>query len=45
MQKKLSKTQNTEENKELIKVIKSGLIDFNKKLKICLKMKKKKQEI
>ena len=33
MQKTLSKTQNTQKNKELEKVIKSGLVDLDKRIK------------
>ena len=32
MQQSLSKTQNTQENKKLVKVIKSGLIDLDKEI-------------
>ena len=34
MQQSLSKTQNTQENKKLVKVIKSGLIDLDKEIDI-----------
>ena len=33
MQKRLSKTQNAQKNKELEKVIKSGLVDLDKRIK------------
>ena len=33
MQKSLSKTQNTQENKKLVQVSKSGLVDLNKEIK------------
>ena len=33
IQENLSKTQNTQENKKLVQVIKSGLLDLNKEIK------------
>ena len=33
MQESLSKTQNTQENKKLVRVIKSGLVDLNREIK------------
>ena len=32
MQKSLSKTQNTQENKKLVQVIKNGLVDLDKRI-------------
>ena len=41
MQKSLSKTQSTQVNKKLVRVIESRLIDLEKKFKICLNMRLK----
>ena len=40
MRKEMYKIRNTNKNKDLVKLIKSGLIDSKMKIKTCLKTKK-----